>query len=116
MIIANHSHTHPMFDQCNSDELKYELQKSTEVLESMDYQAKVFAYPNGNFDPTAEQELIKEGVKMAFLFAHKLNEKNINPLRIFRIRVDSDTNLKEFKVKVSGLHSFIYHNFRKKIK
>ena len=116
MQIANHSHTHPMFDRCSKYELEQELRTSVDILNKLGYQPDIFAYPNGNFNATSELELKNAGIKLAFLFDHKINEKQINPLRISRIRVDSDIDLKEFKVKVSGFHSFIYHNFRKKIK
>ena len=114
MQIANHSHTHPMFDRCTEQELKYEISSSSKLLADFGFHKNVFAYPNGNYDPKAENILKKEGIEMAFLFDHKVNPKTIHPLRISRIRVDSDTDIKEFKVKVSGFHSFLYHNLRKR--
>jgi len=114
MEIANHSHTHPMFDRCTERELRYEISSSSKLLADLGFHKNVFAYPNGNYDPKAENILKKEGIEMAFLFDHKVNSKIINPLRISRIRVDSDTDIKEFKVKVSGFHSFLYHNLRKR--
>ena len=109
MEIANHSHTHPMFDMCTDSEIRVELKISSEILNSMDFSENVFAYPNGNFDLKAERLLQESGINLAFLFDHKINSGEIDPLRISRIRVDSDTELKEFKVKVSGLHSVIYN-------
>src|SRR5690606_6138490 len=108
--IANHSHTHPMFDKCTIDELKYEIENSTTILNSLGLEGNVFAYPNGNFDESSEKLLLDNKFKMAFLFDHKLNGNLINPLRISRIRVDSSTVIKEFIVKVSGLHSYIFHH------
>ncbi|WP_299153961.1 polysaccharide deacetylase family protein [uncultured Christiangramia sp.] len=113
MEIGNHSSTHPMFDQCETEEIKDELQTSISCLKDLGFHYNVFAYPNGNYDNSSEQELVNSGIKMAFLFDHKINKRKVDPLRISRIRVDSNTNLKEFKVKVSGFHSYIYHNFRK---
>lgn len=107
--IANHSHTHPMFDQCEPEELDEELKKSKEFLSDQNYHWDVFAYPNGSFSDLSEKKLKDFDVKMAFLFDHKLNKSQINPLRISRLRTNTEDGLAEFKVKVSGLHSFLYH-------
>lgn len=114
MQIANHSHTHPMFNQCSAGELQEEIKTSSGILDKLGFQGNIFAYPNGNFDPASEKALKDGGIEIAFLFDHKINTKQINPLRISRIRVDSDISIKEFKVKISGLHSYIYHNFKGK--
>lgn len=114
IAIANHSHTHPMLNMCSKERVNREIAKSSSILKSKGFSDNVFAYPNGNFDQKVENVLEESGIKLAFLFDHKLNQKNINPLRISRIRVDSDTQLTEFKVKVSGLHSFIYNRFSKR--
>ena len=106
---CNHSHTHPLFDKCTSNELEEELVKSKSLLKSWGISGwNIFAYPNGNYDESSELILTSEAIELAFLFDHNLNESNINPLRISRIRVDSTTKMDEFKVKVSGLHSFIH--------
>ena len=114
MEIANHTHTHPMLDKCSASKVKEEIRTSAAILKSMGFSDNVFAYPNGNFDQKVEDVLQENDIKLAFLFDHKLNSTRINPLRISRIRVDSDTELKEFKVKVSGLHSLIYNKITKK--
>ncbi len=106
MFIGNHTHTHPMVDKCSSKELNDDLKLSKASFEKWRLPgAEIFAYPNGNWDKISEEILKNNGVKMAFLFDHKLNKKDINPMRISRIRVNSDTELNEFKVKVSGFHS-----------
>ncbi len=109
VFIANHSHTHPMFDKVNEAELKDELMQVKTFFEEKGIgDFTVFAYPNGNSNERSEQLLIENRIRMAFLFDHKLNEKHINPLRISRIAVDSDNPLSEFKTKVSGLHPMIF--------
>ncbi|UJH91314.1 polysaccharide deacetylase family protein [Antarcticibacterium sp. 1MA-6-2] len=113
--IANHSHTHPMLDQCSAENVREEISKSISILNSMGFKDKIFAYPNGNFDLKVEEVLKEKGIKMAFLFDHKLNKNKINPLRISRIRVDTNIPLEEFQVKVSGLHPALYNNFVKNL-
>ncbi|MDT0645905.1 polysaccharide deacetylase family protein [Zunongwangia sp. F260] len=110
VYIGNHSHTHPMFDKLDKDELLEELNQAGLLFKKNGIgDFSVFAYPNGNFNESAENLLLDNGIEIAFLFDHKINEKKINPLRISRIAVDSDTPLPEFKTKVSGLHPMIWH-------
>ena len=108
--IGNHSHTHPMFNQCETEEIILELDNSKRCFQ--DWQVgsfEYFAYPNGNHSLKAEKILKEYGVKLAFLFEHKVNEKELNPLRIARIAANSYMNLSELKAKVSGVHSFYVH-------
>lgn len=105
--IANHSHTHPLFDQCTPQELMGELNLSINKLKEMNFIHDVFAYPNGNFSDESEELLRSFEIKMAFLFDHKLNNKLINPLRISRLIVDDFTPFWKFKLILSGFHSKI---------
>ena len=118
MFIGNHTHTHPMINNCNENQIREEMYAAKAKFKDLGLQENfpVFAYPNGNWEPDSEKVLMKEGIKMAFLFDHKLNGdiSSINPMRISRIRVNSDDDLSEFKVKVSGLHSRIL-NLRQNI-
>lgn len=112
VTIANHSHTHPMFNNCTKEELESELRYSKGFFKELGFgKANIFAYPNGNFDEVAENVLIDKNIKLAFLFDHRINNIVLNPLRISRIRVNSDTALDEFISKVSGTHSFL-HNLK----
>lgn len=118
MFIGNHTHTHPMINNCNAGQIKEEMAYARSKFQDvgLNDNFSVFAYPNGNWEPDSEKILIEEGIKMAFLFDHQLNENvsKIDPMRISRIRVNADDELSEFKVKVSGLHSKIL-NLRQKI-
>lgn len=106
VFIANHSHTHPIFSRCEKEELNYEFKESKKFFQINGMNGyDVFAYPNGSFDNQSEKALKENNIKLAFLFDHKVCAKNINPLRISRIRTNSDMSLDELKVKVSGLHS-----------
>lgn len=109
VFLANHSHTHPMFNRCTKEELRNEFEmtrayfKKFKIEEGYDF----FAYPNGNWDNASEDILKEMGIKMAFLFDHKINKQIINPYKISRLRTNSDMSIEELKVKVSGLHSFL---------
>ncbi|WP_034920702.1 polysaccharide deacetylase family protein [Gillisia sp. CAL575] len=112
--IANHSHTHPIFDQCSNQELRYEMEFSIKVLKERNHYYDVFAYPNGNFSLESEEIIRDSGIKFAFLFDHKMKKNPINPLRISRLMVDDTTSLWKFKFILSGLHSKILP-LRKKV-
>jgi peptidoglycan/xylan/chitin deacetylase (PgdA/CDA1 family) len=113
MFIGNHTHTHPMLDKCTSEEISEELTEAKKVFEALQLSGfNVFAYPNGNADEKTTEILKSFGMELVFLFDHKINEKKLDPLNISRIRVDSDTEMTEFKAKVSGAHPFIF-NLRK---
>jgi len=108
MFIGNHTHTHPMINNCTEHETEQELGKVKTLFGKWNLEGyPVFAYPNGNWNVKSEKVLEKNGIKLAFLFDHQINKESIDPLRISRITVDSDTEFNEFKVKVSGLHSKI---------
>lgn len=107
ILIANHSHTHPMFDRCTPEELNEELTKSCSRLRDLGFNPEVFAYPNGNFSAVAEERLKEHGIKYSFLFDHKINKGKINPLRISRLIVNDTTPLWKFKLILSGWHTKI---------
>jgi peptidoglycan/xylan/chitin deacetylase (PgdA/CDA1 family) len=110
MFIANHSHTHPMLDKCTSHEVEEELENSKKVFTELDLKGfHVFAYPNGNANQKTTAILNEWGMKLVFLFDHKINKKNPDPLNISRIMVDADTEINEFKAKVSGVHPLLFN-------
>ena len=110
MFIGNHTHTHPMLDRCTSAEVQEELTQSKNVFEDLKLDGfDIFAYPNGNEDPSTRKVLEKNKMKLVFLFDHKINPEQINPMYISRIKVDTDTEINEFKAKVSGIHTFLYN-------
>ncbi len=108
IFIANHSHSHPMFDKCTETEIQEEMDSSKVLFDIWNIAGfEVFAYPNGSWNQLSEDLLKKNAIKLAFLFDHKLNPSEISPLRISRIKTNADMSLAELKVKVSGLHSLL---------
>lgn len=108
VFIGNHTHTHPMINKCSESEIKNELNQVNKKFAQWSLSGyPVFAYPNGNWDERTEDILKDEGIKLAFLFDHRLAAPPVNPLRISRIMVDADSDINEFKVKVSGFHSYL---------
>ncbi len=106
IIIANHSHTHPMFDQCNEEEITSEIKKTKHFFDVNNLNGyAIFAYPNGGYNELSEKILKQEGIEYAFLFDHKKNKAIINPLRVSRLSVSDATPIWKFKFILSGWHS-----------
>jgi poly-beta-1,6-N-acetyl-D-glucosamine N-deacetylase len=106
--IANHSHTHPMFDKLSATEVKNELVTSSAFLKKNGFQFHdIFAYPNGNYSSAVEEIMSKLGIRLAFLFDHKLNVTLDKPYRISRLSVNDATPMWKFRLMLSGLHSRI---------
>ncbi|GHA53335.1 polysaccharide deacetylase family protein [Pontibacter akesuensis] len=115
VIIANHSHTHPMFDKCTAEELKQEFHNSKAFFQKHGLAGyEYFAYPNGNSSELAERIAIEEGVKAMFLFDHKLRSNISNPYRISRLSVTDQTSINKLRFILSGWHSKLLP-FRKDI-
>lgn len=106
IIIANHSDSHPMFDQCNEEEIRNEIKNTKSFFERTTIKGySIFAYPNGGYNDMSETILKQEGIEYAFLFDHKVNKGIRNPLRISRLSVNDSTPLWKFKFILSGWHS-----------
>jgi poly-beta-1,6-N-acetyl-D-glucosamine N-deacetylase len=115
IVIGNHSHSHPMLDQCSDEGIREELRQSANFfrerrLDGFHY----FAYPNGNSNLRTEKILAEQGVRFAFLFDHAINDE-FNPMRISRLSVNDHTSMWKLRFITSGLHSAILP-FRKKIR
>lgn len=103
--ICNHSHTHPVFDQCTNSEIQTELKESIKFLKDRNFIYSVFAYPNGNSTQKTEKFLKEFNIKLAFLFDHKINHEISNPLRISRLIVNDSTSIPKLRFILSGWHS-----------
>lgn len=106
VTIANHSHTHPMFDQCTEEELRAEFRNSKQFFEERGLRGwELFAYPNGNYSALTERVAKEEGIQYAFLFDHKLPDKKINPYRISRLSITDQTSVNKLHFILSGWHT-----------
>jgi poly-beta-1,6-N-acetyl-D-glucosamine N-deacetylase len=106
IAIANHSHTHPMFDKISEQQMREEIGLSSELLRSKGFLFHtVFAYPNGNHNLLTEAVLREKGIQCAFLFDHRINNSIGNALRISRLSVNDNTSVSKLKFILSGWHS-----------
>jgi peptidoglycan/xylan/chitin deacetylase (PgdA/CDA1 family) len=109
--IGNHTLTHPCLHQCSEDKIRRELDGAQEILTGiLGRKPTTLAYPNGDHDLRVRRAAEACGFEAAFLFDHRLSPaRPPDPLRISRLRVNSDTPMDRFKIILSGLHPALHH-------
>jgi peptidoglycan/xylan/chitin deacetylase (PgdA/CDA1 family) len=111
IAIGNHSMLHPCLSRCTTDRIEREITESHAILtEALGHPPRSFAYPDGIGDDRVGAALAASGYEASFLFDHRLSELPLSdPLRISRVRVDSDSGLDRFSIILSGLHPALHH-------
>lgn len=109
--IGGHTHTHPCLDRCDDLTVEGEVTTSHEILEDvLGAPPRLFAYPNGNWDPRAAETLRSLGYAAAFLFDHRIARLPVkDPLRVSRLRIGASAALGRFAAIVTGVHSSLFH-------
>jgi peptidoglycan/xylan/chitin deacetylase (PgdA/CDA1 family) len=110
ITVGNHSLTHPCLPRCDDDKVVAEITEAHRLLrDALGREPTAFAYPNGDWDPRAQQVLTDAGYETAFLFDHRPSPSTPRqPLQISRVRVNSTTSLVRFAMIVSGLHPALH--------
>ncbi|MEU9129385.1 polysaccharide deacetylase family protein [Kitasatospora sp. NPDC048540] len=108
--IGNHTHTHPCLDRCADSTAREEVAEAHRLLTWwLGEPPTAFAYPNGNRDARTEALLGELGYRLGFLFNHRHDALlPPDPLRINRLRVNSDTTPHRFDTILSGLHPAVH--------
>ncbi|GAA5018985.1 polysaccharide deacetylase family protein [Kitasatospora paranensis] len=108
--IGNHTDSHPCLDRCDPASARAEVEQAHHRLTRLLGRAPTsFAYPNGNHDPRVEPLLARLGYRTGFLFDHRHDRRlPRHPLRISRLRVNSDTGRDRFDTVLSGLHPAVH--------
>jgi peptidoglycan/xylan/chitin deacetylase (PgdA/CDA1 family) len=107
--IGNHTWDHPCLDQCEPEEQAAQVARAHEALTAMTGTAPtLFAYPNGDWADAAERELRRLGYGIGLLFDHRLAAPSQQPLRLSRLRIDSDAPPRRTTAIVSGAHSTLF--------
>jgi peptidoglycan/xylan/chitin deacetylase (PgdA/CDA1 family) len=104
--IGNHTWDHPCLDRCEPAEQRRQLTEAHEWLAAfLGRHPRLFAYPNGDHTAAAEAVLAELGYEVGLLFDHGLADLHQPPLRISRLRLDSDADVSRCRAVLSGLHS-----------
>jgi peptidoglycan/xylan/chitin deacetylase (PgdA/CDA1 family) len=110
VAIGNHTWTHPCLNRCEADTVRIEVTRAHERLSDILRAPPIsFAYPNGDWDEIAERLLVEHGYRLGFMFDHRHAGPASDPLRLSRLRVNSDTRMERFATILSGLHPAIHH-------
>jgi peptidoglycan/xylan/chitin deacetylase (PgdA/CDA1 family) len=111
VAVENHTWSHPCLPRCDDRKAAVEASQAHHALrDALARDPRAFAYPNGDWDGRTERALEAAGYAVAFLFDHRVNDPAPgHPLRLSRVRVNSDTSLDRFAIIVSGLHPALHH-------
>lgn len=109
IAVGNHTQSHPCLNRCGSETISGEIRRAhTSLAEILGEPPRWFAYPNGDWDASAESILADLGYRLGFLFDHRMADSLVHPLRISRLRVNDGTAPDRFEIILSGLHPSIH--------
>lgn len=113
--VGNHTWDHPCLNRCvPSRQRRQILDAHAWLVGRLDPRPLVFAYPNGDHDPEAERVLRNLGYDVAVLFDHRMGSVREDRLRLSRLRVNDDTDLRRFGAILAGVHPAI-HSLRRRL-
>lgn len=103
--VGNHTWDHPCLDRCSPDEQARQLRTAHDWLTRfLGSHPRLFAYPNGDHTAEAERVLAELGYEVGLLFDHALGSVAQPPLRISRLRLDTDAPVPRARAVLSGVH------------
>jgi peptidoglycan/xylan/chitin deacetylase (PgdA/CDA1 family) len=108
-LLGTHSVTHPHLDTLSYDEQYYELNQSKITLENIiDKEVTSMSYPHGCHNQDTLDIVKKLGYKIVSSSKMGMNTKeNINLIKIKRVEIVADDNLKKLSKKTSGYYDFL---------
>lgn len=108
--LGNHTWDHPCLNMCPPDVARDQIARAHRELESrFGTPPNVFAYPNGDHAPAAEEALAALGYDIGLLFDHRIATPDEPPLRTSRLRVNDNTTLNRYRAILSGAHPTLLH-------
>jgi peptidoglycan/xylan/chitin deacetylase (PgdA/CDA1 family) len=106
--IGNHTWDHPCLDRCDGDAQRQQIERADAWLDHFGAfrDVRLFAYPNGDWTQDSEDVLRSLSYDAALLFDHRMSRSTlVEPLRISRLRLDSNADVGRARAVASGLHS-----------
>ncbi|GAA4782816.1 polysaccharide deacetylase family protein [Streptomyces ziwulingensis] len=101
--IGGHSHTHPQLDQVGTDDLRYELTHSREILtDRLGTAPASFAYPYGYSDRRVRAAVRETGYAQALAVGNALARRAQGPYALRRVTVRRSTGAAEFARLLEG--------------
>jgi CelD/BcsL family acetyltransferase involved in cellulose biosynthesis/peptidoglycan/xylan/chitin deacetylase (PgdA/CDA1 family)/SAM-dependent methyltransferase len=110
MDLGNHTWDHPCLDKCDDASQRWQVTEAHRWLsEFIGAPPRLFAYPNGDWSMAAEEALVGLGYDSAFLFDHRVERRDGDPLRRSRLRLDADADPVRVRAIASGAHPAVFH-------
>ncbi|MBT7051841.1 MAG: polysaccharide deacetylase family protein [Desulfobacula sp.] len=105
---GSHTHTHAILTTLNRSEIRYELEKSKEVLCSrgvVDPKFVPFCYPNGNYNDEIAKMVQDAGYSLAVTTRRGWNERKANIFTLNRVGLHNDISSTPslFLARLAGL-------------
>ena len=111
MDFGAHTHAHPILTKIPLAKAREEIKKSKEVLEKiLEKHTYLFAYPQGQkntFNDKTKNILKDYGFRIACTTIWGANSIHSDPLKLKRIRIDPEDNLRDLKNKIEGKWDYI---------
>ena len=109
--LGNHSWDHPCLDRCDEAEQRRQLASADEWLTArVPGWVRTFAYPNGNWSPIIEDELVRRCYQIAVLHDHRMAPSLDQRHRVSRLHVESHDELPRFRSIVTGVQPAARHS------
>ncbi|MEU4151901.1 polysaccharide deacetylase family protein [Streptomyces sp. NPDC026659] len=101
--IGGHSHSHPQLDQLDDGALKWELDRSTDIVTGeLGVRPTSFAYPYGYSDRRVRRAVRSAGYAQALAVGNALARRAQGPYALRRVTVRRGTGVEEFEQLVQG--------------
>jgi peptidoglycan/xylan/chitin deacetylase (PgdA/CDA1 family) len=115
IAIGSHTMTHPILSRLLIERQKHEIGECKKTLARAGVSSvPLFAYPNGkpiDFTEDTVSILKQEGYCAAFTTTEEMFSASADTWRVPRLLIGHDTNIWEFKAKLSGLEGAIRRLF-----
>lgn len=110
-----HSCTHPSLIGLSPNDLKREVGQCREQLsEITGVLPQIFAYPYGEFNGQAREEVKAAGYAGACTTLHGLNDRQTDPFQLRRVQVSGRDSLIDFRLKLSAGYGLLsYSNLKR---
>ncbi len=106
--VGNHTWDHPLLDRCSEPEQDRQVRAAHDWLRArFPDQPLVFAYPNGNTAPVADETAAGLGYPVRLLFDHRVAPRRPVP-QLSRLRIDADASLPRLRAVASGAHALAF--------
>lgn len=105
---GSHTANHVILTRCSKEQAEKEIYESKRKIEAeLGEECKFFCYPNGNFNKTVKEVLMKVGFLCALTLASGMNDLQTDPYEVRRIGISNSDDFLSFLGKLTGITFFL---------